>query len=52
MEMIARCKICKAILQVNEEGEYICVNDAIHKASKELLTQCLVESWLDVEVLT
>ena len=39
MELVPRCAICKNIMIVNEEGEYVCVNSDIHDSKKQYILE-------------
>ena len=38
-ELVPRCAICKTVMIVNEEGEYICVNSDIHNSKKQYVLE-------------
>ena len=39
MEMIPRCAVCKMIMIINEQGEYVCVNSDIHNSNKQYIEE-------------
>ena len=39
MGLVPRCAICKTIMIVNEEGEYVCVNSDIHDSKKQYIME-------------